>query len=688
MINIKDTRKAPPAKPISRYTVSFVTMVLLLSFFFFFLPATAAGSAHSDEESEIINDPPYMGNVSEDSSLNVGDAIKILRHIVGLTDLKGDLLQRADVNFDGDITVTDAILVLRHIVGLIETFPTSDPALVSTEEAFHYLINKTAANQVDITGDIELTREVSINRDITVNGAKTGTTNGTVTVEGNLSILKEAETFTVGNLTWEEGKIIIKAAETDINFHAEDSCDIKRAVFYRDASVTGGDNINSALLGRSVHVNWIDDKKPPVLDYEASKLRIEEQPAGSTDGSGEVGEIRVIAADRNNNKSTYGLNENSTVTAHLSNGNFTNDSVVTKELGAEGTVTFAKEELIIEGDKSTVNLTITFESNGLNSVTSHPFHVLGLSSIDGEESGVVSIYDSVEAGEGNIELRLTIKDASGSPVEGAYFTSVGDGWYNSPLTYDEKGEAKLKITQTTADKYSEINVSVDGFATGTFDVTVTPGPPERIDFYEDEYKEWEVIQPGESTDILVIVTDRYRNPVEDVDVEVDLKLDGEEVPFAGESTSRQTDSDGIAVFDDLLIDDYGIYEISFNFEGPQRPARLDLIVWPSDTNLFWPGYDGPVEKESILGRYDTYFILVKSEEDPVVDDYAYKAFYKNTGEEVPREKLHLSYTGELAPGFYYGGFQYNAEVTEPVEIEIIVEFRGEPLGEPVLLVVS
>jgi hypothetical protein len=69
-------------------------------------------------------------------SINITDAISILRDIVGITDLTGAASQAADVNNDSSINITDAIGVLRHIVGIttIDTFDLvdSDGALVSS----------------------------------------------------------------------------------------------------------------------------------------------------------------------------------------------------------------------------------------------------------------------------------------------------------------------------------------------------------------------------------------------------------------------------------------------------------------------------------------------------------------------------------------------------------------------------
>lgn len=81
---------------------------------------------HTLTESAIQLIAVKYGSVKGDGKVDVGDAILVLRSIVGLSNL--DLLQEtaADVNGDGRIDVGDAILILRRIVGLNERFPVEE----------------------------------------------------------------------------------------------------------------------------------------------------------------------------------------------------------------------------------------------------------------------------------------------------------------------------------------------------------------------------------------------------------------------------------------------------------------------------------------------------------------------------------------------------------------------------------
>jgi hypothetical protein len=89
-------------------------------------PFTAAAPAAG---SDII-----FGDINGDGHINVGDAILLLRHIVGLTTLEPDQVGRANVSASYDaagsptLDVGDAILVLRRITGLIGYFPAESAA--------------------------------------------------------------------------------------------------------------------------------------------------------------------------------------------------------------------------------------------------------------------------------------------------------------------------------------------------------------------------------------------------------------------------------------------------------------------------------------------------------------------------------------------------------------------------------
>ncbi len=58
------------------------------------------------------------GDVIGNGFVGVGDAILMLRHIIGLTEFTPKQFLSADVNYDGTIDINDVMLVLQHVVGL------------------------------------------------------------------------------------------------------------------------------------------------------------------------------------------------------------------------------------------------------------------------------------------------------------------------------------------------------------------------------------------------------------------------------------------------------------------------------------------------------------------------------------------------------------------------------------------
>lgn len=62
------------------------------------------------------------GDVDENGSVQVGDAVKILESVVGKTTLTKAQELAADVNGDGNVQVGDAVKVLEFVVGKITSF--------------------------------------------------------------------------------------------------------------------------------------------------------------------------------------------------------------------------------------------------------------------------------------------------------------------------------------------------------------------------------------------------------------------------------------------------------------------------------------------------------------------------------------------------------------------------------------
>ena len=59
-------------------------------------------------------------DINRDGEIDLIDIVKIKRHILELSQLKGEFLRAADINRDGEIDLIDIVAVKRHILGMKE----------------------------------------------------------------------------------------------------------------------------------------------------------------------------------------------------------------------------------------------------------------------------------------------------------------------------------------------------------------------------------------------------------------------------------------------------------------------------------------------------------------------------------------------------------------------------------------
>ena len=75
--------------------------------------------------SDGITPPPVyvlVGDANGDGDVDFADAIVVLKHDAGVSELTGDNLKAADTNADGEVDFADAILILKYDCGLISSF--------------------------------------------------------------------------------------------------------------------------------------------------------------------------------------------------------------------------------------------------------------------------------------------------------------------------------------------------------------------------------------------------------------------------------------------------------------------------------------------------------------------------------------------------------------------------------------
>jgi hypothetical protein len=59
-----------------------------------------------------------LGDVNDDGSISIVDALLVAQYYVGLTPLVF-LVERADVNCDGSVNIVDALRIAQYYVGLV-----------------------------------------------------------------------------------------------------------------------------------------------------------------------------------------------------------------------------------------------------------------------------------------------------------------------------------------------------------------------------------------------------------------------------------------------------------------------------------------------------------------------------------------------------------------------------------------
>ena len=68
----------------------------------------------------IALDNVMLGDVDNNGSVTIADAIMVQKHIVSILTLTGDQITVADVDKNGEISIADAIMIQKDIVGIID----------------------------------------------------------------------------------------------------------------------------------------------------------------------------------------------------------------------------------------------------------------------------------------------------------------------------------------------------------------------------------------------------------------------------------------------------------------------------------------------------------------------------------------------------------------------------------------
>lgn len=87
-----------------------------------YMVGTGAGESYKKVASFTYYAPYILGDVNEDKTVDVGDALAVLQYSAELTTLSDTQLLAADVNASNDVDVGDALMILQYAADLIESF--------------------------------------------------------------------------------------------------------------------------------------------------------------------------------------------------------------------------------------------------------------------------------------------------------------------------------------------------------------------------------------------------------------------------------------------------------------------------------------------------------------------------------------------------------------------------------------
>ncbi len=404
-----------------------------------------------------------------------------------------------------------------------------------------------------------------------------------------------------------------------------------------------------------------------ILPGPASGLQIIREPAGSDDGSGRAGTVELITVDSYGNFTQKGISEDMTVTASISEpGIFTADSVTQKnvsdDLALYNKVVF--DNLIVGKGPKLSGLTISFYGEGVNGITSAPFDVIGISELDARLSTANPVRETITAGD-ELSVTINLKDRSGDNLAGTFLVAVGVGeeLYRQYVIFEAEGSATLNITLTVAGFYEDVPIFVDGNMIAAISYTIQPAETSQLRVLGD------IVLSGNKNlplSVSVAYTDRFGNvnimPGKTIELSGFILKDndtiGDEDIFKDTNTRQVTDDSGIAVFDGLIFDSPGAYQLIFSSLSESFPkASLPVIILYPGDSLFWFGY--PDNAFNVVEDQGSVFIIIPTEEDAKIPGLSSESFVINlvSGN---KNKLTIHGVGELVEnsGIYFVDFRY------------------------------
>jgi len=258
----------------------------------------------------------------------------------------------------------------------------------------------------------------------------------------------------------------------------------------------------------------------------------------------------------------------------LENGTFAEGSILQSETGSDGIAQFTGLRITAAG----TGYSIRFEpdSPSLSNVTSELFDI---TSADANPTSTTANVPNGSAGD-MTEITISVQDEFGNPVVGvasdlsvSITQGVNLGTTFAPITDDGTGTYQTSYTPS-ATGTDEITIELNGAAIdgSPFTSVVIATDAENIEITNQPQNAvaGEVIGGSPS----VLVTDDLGNPIGNV--EVTVSVDGVSGISSG-TTIVIADNAGIAIFDDLIIQDAGTYQLRFDALGVPEDAVSNTI---------------------------------------------------------------------------------------------------------------
>ncbi|WP_340103379.1 filamin/ABP280 repeat domain-containing protein [Rhodohalobacter sp. 8-1] len=323
-----------------------------------------------------------------------------------------------------------------------------------------------------------------------------------------------------------------------------------------NTSVSGVPGVTSNLF----NVN------PGVGDAESSTLEV---PDGT---AGEETEIKIKVEDEFGNAVD---GEESNLSVSVSGANIASPNVVPAPVEGEYSAPYTPS--------NSGNDTIEATLSGVVLSNSPQFSTVSVSEVSASESIVQANPAVLQVG-GSSVVRIDLKDGSGNPIAGLgepdFFLNVsGNAIAGLVSETSSDGTYEFTVQNTTA---QQVQVTVEAQGTvldDTPQITFNAGDPADISIASN---------PGSTTAGQIIsespaveVLDEFDNPVPGADVTV-TEQSGQ--TFASGATTVSTNSFGNALFEDLVINTSGQYNLVFTVGGSITITSNAFSVEPADAD--------------------------------------------------------------------------------------------------------